>query len=54
MMAASGYISSQADVAVTQPDSAILMIRLLASVYPAVLYLLQHSAFLKLILRRME
>ena len=48
MMAASGYISSQADVAVTQPDSAILMIRLLASVYPAVLYLLAAFCFSKI------
>ena len=52
MMAESGYISSQADVAVTQPDSAILMIRLLASVYPAVLYLLAAFCFSKIDLEK--
>lgn len=42
----------QADVAVTQPDSAILMIRLLASVYPAVLYLLAAFCFSKIDLEK--
>lgn len=47
-----GYISSQVDVAVIQPDSAILMIRLLASVYPAVLYLLAAFCFSKIDLEK--
>lgn len=38
LLNASGFISTAEGEAVTQPDSAILMIRLLASVIPAVLY----------------
>lgn len=48
LMAISGYISSEADVMVAQPDSAILMIRLLISFYPAILYLLSAACFYKI------
>ena len=52
MLAVSGYISSQADVAVSQPASAVWMIRILASVYPAVLYLLAAFCFSKIDLEK--
>lgn len=48
MLAFSGYISSEADVVVGQPDSAVFMIRILLSVYPAVLYLLAALCFFKI------
>ncbi|MHA9737902.1 MFS transporter [Robinsoniella peoriensis] len=48
MMSVSGYISSEADSIVTQPGSAILMIRILLSVYPAVLFLLSAFCFHKI------
>ena len=52
MMAVSGYISSQADVVVSQPASAVWMIRILASIYPAVLYLLAAFCFSKIDLEK--
>lgn len=48
LMAVSGYISSDATVTVAQPDSAVFMIRLLASFYPAILYLLAAFCFYKI------
>ena len=48
MLAFSGYISSNSSTFVTQPDSAIFMIRLLAGIYPAVMYLLAAACFWKI------
>ena len=52
LQAASGYISSEADVFVTQPDSAIFMIRFLISIYPAVLFALSAFCFFKIDLEK--
>lgn len=52
LQAASGYVSSEADVFVTQPDSAIFMIRFLISIYPAVLYALAAFCFFKIDLEK--
>ena len=48
LQAASGYISSDADSFIAQPDSAIFMIRFLLSIYPAVLYVLAALCFYKI------
>jgi Na+/melibiose symporter-like transporter len=46
-LTAAGYVASEGDVVVAQPDSAITMIRLLYSLIPLVLMvLLAASAFL--------
>ncbi len=52
MLAFSGYISSEADSMVTQPDSAIFMIRVLLSVYPAILFLIAAFFFHKINLEK--
>ena len=52
LQAASGYISSEADIFVTQPDSAIFMIRFLISIYPAVLFALAAHCFSKIDLEK--
>lgn len=52
MMAVSGYISSEADAMVAQPNSAILMIRILISFYPAILFLLSAFCFYKIDMKK--
>ena len=52
MMAISGYISSESDVMIAQPDSAIFMIRVLLSIYPAVLFMLAAFCFYKIDLEK--
>lgn len=52
MLALGGYISSEADSIVSQPDSALLMIRILISFYPAVLFLLAALCFYKIDLEK--
>lgn len=52
LQAASGYISSEADAFVTQPDSAIFMIRFLISIYPAVLFALSAFCFSRIDLEK--
>lgn len=52
LQAASGYISSEADAFVTQPDSAIFMIRFLISIYPAVLFSLSAFCFSRIDLEK--
>lgn len=52
MLAVSGYISSDSTVLVTQPDSAVFMIRVLAGIYPAVMYLLASICFWKIDLEK--
>lgn len=52
MMAASGYISSEANAIVAQPDSAVFMIRILVSFYPAILFILAAFCFSKIDLEK--
>ena len=48
LLQVSGYVSSVEDAIVAQPESAIMMIRLLSSVYPAILYALAALFFSKI------
>ena len=48
MLAFSGYISTDSTVFATQPDSAVFMIRVLAGIYPAVMYILAAICFWKI------
>lgn len=52
MLAACGYISSTADTFVVQPQSAIMMIRILSGIYPAVLFMLTAFCFCKIDLEK--
>lgn len=52
MLAVSGYVSSEVDTVVTQPDTAIFMIRILASIYPAILFALAAFFFWKIDLEK--
>lgn len=48
MLGISGYISSEAESIVAQPSSAIMMIRILVGVYPALLFALSAFFFWKI------
>ena len=52
MLAVSGYVSSSAETLVSQPDSAIFMIRILSSFYPAILFALAALCFYKIDLEK--
>ena len=52
LLGLSGYISSTADMTVTQPASAIFMIRFLMGVYPAVVNALSAFCFWKIDLEK--
>lgn len=52
MLAAGGYISSTAETFVVQPQSAIMMIRILSGIYPAVLFLMAAFCFYKIDLEK--
>ena len=52
LLAACGYISSTADTFVVQPQSAIMMIRILSGIYPAVLFMLAAFCFSKIDLEK--
>ncbi len=52
MLAISGYISTDSTALAVQPDSAIFMIRVLAGIYPAVMYILASICFWKIDLEK--
>ena len=52
MLAVSGYVSSSAETLVSQPVSAIFMIRILSSFYPAILFALAALCFYKIDLEK--
>lgn len=52
MLALGGYISTDSSVLAVQPDSAIFMIRVLAGIYPAVMYILAAICFWKIDLEK--
>ena len=52
MLNASGYISSTASTAVTQPDSALNMIRFLMGIFPAICFILSAFCFYKIDLEK--
>lgn len=52
MLAVSGYISSETAATVVQPDSAVFMIRVLAGIYPAVMFALAAFCFWKIDLEK--